>query len=64
VNVAECVADFVDNQGELAVRALAKIHGKWIEGIVEQLGVAQQQHPAARQISGLSSSMPCRAFIQ
>ena len=50
MDVAKGVAHFVDQQRQLAVGAIAEIDGQRIEGVAEQAGIAEQQHPSAREV--------------
>ncbi len=50
MDLAKRVAHFVDDERELAAGAIAEIDRQRIEGIAEQAGIAEQQHPPAGEI--------------
>jgi len=47
MDLAKGVAHFVDDECQLAAGAIAEIDRQRIEGIAEQAGIAEQQHPSA-----------------
>ena len=47
MDIAKGVAHFVDHERQLAIGAIAEIDRQRIEGIAEQAGIAEQQHPPA-----------------
>ena len=49
MDVAKGVAHFIDQQRQLAIGAIAEIDRQRIEGVAEQAGIAEQQHPPARR---------------
>ena len=50
VDIAEGIANLVDDQPEVAVGLVTEIDGQRIEGIAEQAGIAEQQHPSAGEV--------------
>ena len=50
MDIAKRVAHFIDQQCQLTIGAIAEIDGERIEGVAEQAGIAEQQHPSAREV--------------
>src|SRR5580692_615486 len=50
VDIAEGVADLIDDQGKRPVSAIAEIGRQRVEGVAEQPRIAQQQHPSAAEV--------------
>ena len=51
MDVAESVAHFINQECQFATRAIAEIDRQRIEGVAEQAGIAEQQHPPAGQVN-------------
>ena len=59
VDIAESVADFVDQNRQVAVGAVAEIDRQRIGSAAKQPGIAQQQDAAATETIPCSSAQRC-----
>ena len=64
MDVAKGVAHFVDHKRELAVGTIAEIDRQRIEGIAEQAGIAEQQHPSAGEVDAALGRATSRVGAQ
>ena len=64
MDVAKGVAHFVNQQRQLAISAMAEIDGQRIEGIAEQAGIAEQQHPSAGEVDAALGRATLRVGAQ
>ena len=64
MDVAKGVAHFVDQQRQLTIGAIAEIDRQRIEGVAEQAGIAEQQHPSAREVDAALGRAKLRVGAQ
>jgi hypothetical protein len=50
VDLAKLVAHFIDDERKFTAGAITEIDRQRIEGVAEEAGIAEQQHPPAREI--------------
>src|SRR4051794_5994376 len=64
MNVAERIADLIDDQRQFAASAITEIGRQRIEGVTEQPRVAQQHYPPAGKINAARGGLALRIAAQ
>ena len=64
MDIAEGVADLLNDKGEGPVGAIAEIDRQRIEGVAKQPGIAQKQQASAGQVDDVLLGAPLRVSTQ